>query len=367
MFTWLKKDWLILLTLFSLFSAIFYGYYLLAKETRLDIVYKNWDGPSYIIAAISLYRPEIAVEHNFIQSADIRPDWTFLPAHFPLFPVAIKLFSSLGYFQSMLYISVVFSFLSLIALYELLVATKVTKYPLLVSIPFILLSPRWFAVSHVGNSESMFMFFSIMMLIFLHKREHLKSAVFASLAVATRPWGVFYGLALLFVATTDLLRTKNLGKVVSTYYPYLLMPLTVLLVFVFYKLQTGNFLAFFEAIALTRNLQSIPFNSFRFPAPNIETFWQEVNAYDYILYLGGILMLFRKNLKVIGVLGLFYFIPLIFLSHSDISRYAIPLLPFVYLGYSEIIEKKEFTLATLLMSPAVILYAINFLDHNHGA
>ena len=63
-------------------------------------------------------------------------------------------------------------------------------------------------------------------------------------------------------------------------------------------------------------------------------------------------------------LNLFY--PLIFLAHSDISRYAVPLLPFAFIAFSEIIERREFNLAVLLMSPAVMLYAINFMDHNHG-
>lgn len=363
----IKHDWLILAIAFTLVCAIFYGYYLVTKHSKLDIVYKNWDGPSYVITAISLYNPEIAASNNFINSADIRPDWTFLPAHFPLFPLAIRLFSFIGYFQSMLLVSVLFSFLSLIALYELVSSLKLTKHPLLVTLPFIFLTPRYFAVSHVGNSESMFMFFTIMMLLYFGQKNHLSSAIFASLAVATRPWGVFYGVGFALLALWELFKSRDLSKVVREYSPYLLMPLTVLLVFIFYYFQTGNFFAFFEAIALTKNLQPIPFNSFTFPSRNIETFWQEINALDYVLFLSGIFLLFRKKLSSFAIIALTYFIPLVFLQHSDISRYAIPLIPFVFLGFSEILEKKEITLATFLMSPAIILYAINFLDHNHGA
>ena len=363
----IKRDWVILFLAFSAISAIFYGYYLVTKFTKLDIVYKNWDGPSYVITAMSMYNPEVAAANNFIDSSDIRPDWTFLPAHFPLFPALIRLFSFLGWFQSMLFVSVVFTFLSTIALYELLVVSKVTKHPLIVALPFILISPRWFAVSHVGNTESTFMFFLIMLLIFLYKKKHTSAAIFGTLAVATRPQGVFLGIGLLALAGLELYQTRNLRGVVKNYSPYLLLPLTVLGVFMFYKIQTGDFFAFFSAIALTKNLQWIPFHTFSFPAQNIETFWQEVNAYDYILYMGAVLYLFKKRLIPFAILGLVYFVPLIFLQHSDISRYAIPLLPFAFLAYSEILEKREFTLATFLMSPAVIMYAINFLDHNHGS
>ena len=145
-----------------------------------------------------------------------------------------------------------------------------------------------------------------------------------------------------------------------------MVPVAVLSVFSFYYFQTGNFWAFFDAISLTKNLQAIPFKTFNFPSANIETFWQEVNAYDYVLYLAACLMMFRKQYWRYGVLGLTYFIPLIFLAHSDISRYAVPLLPFAFIAFSEIIERREFNLAVLLMSPAVMLYAINFMDHNHG-
>lgn len=365
----MKKDWLYLIVAFILSCTIFFGYYFITKDSGLDIVYKNWDGPSYILAAISMYNPRIAFENNFINSGDIRQDWTWLPAHFPLYPILIKGVSLLGigYFQAMLLISVGFTLFSYLALYELLKFLKVSKYPLFLTLPFIFLSPRWFTVSHVGGTESMFLFFVIMFLLYVSKKKHGLAALFIGLAQLTRPQAAFFGIAMAIIALVDLVRTRDLKLTIKTYYPYLSLPLAIVAVFSFYKLQTGNFWAFFEAISLTKNLQSIPFKTFSFPSNNIETFWQEVNAYDYVLYLGASLLMFKKKLWQFGIIALTFFIPLIFLQHSDISRYAIPLLPFAFIAYSEIIEKKEFTWATLLMSPAVMLYAINFMDHNHGA
>ncbi|MFZ2199806.1 MAG: hypothetical protein WAV40_03385, partial [Microgenomates group bacterium] len=164
----------------------------------------------------------------------------------------------------------------------------------------------------------------------------------------------------------ELFQSRDLKKIILTYYPYLSIPVALLMVFSFYKLQTGNFFAFFDAIKLTKNLQSLPFQTFTYPSANVETFWQEINAYDYVIYLGACLLMFRKKFWRYGVLSLTYFVPLIFIHHSDISRYAIPLIPFAFVAYSEILEKKEFTWATILMSPAIMMYAINFMDHNHG-
>jgi hypothetical protein len=363
----MKKDWLYIIFAFCVTALIFFGYYFVTKESNLDLVYKNWDGPSYIIVAKSLYDPQVAYQNNFINSGDIRPDWSWLPAHFPLYPLAIRAFSFLGYFQAMLLVSVGFGLLCYLAFYNLVVTLKISKNPLLLTLPFLFLSPRWFIVSHTGSSESMFLFFIIVFLTYLAKKQHAKAAIFIALAQLTRPQAAFFGLGMAIVALIELVQTKNLKQIVLTYYPYLSIPLAVLGIFTFYKIQTGDFWAFFSAISLTKNLQSIPFRTFSFPASNIETFWQEVNAYDYVIFCGAALLMFKKKLWRYGVLATTYFIPLIFLQHSDISRYAIPMLPFAFIAYSEIIEKKEFTWATFLMSPAIMLYAINFMDHTHGA
>lgn len=362
----MKKDWLYIILAFIVSTSIFFGYYLMTKETGLNIVFKNWDGPSYVLAAMSLYDPSIAYENNFIHSTSITPTFSFLPSHFPLYPLAIRALSFIGYFKSMMVISVSFTLLSYLAFYELIKTIKITKYPLLMTLPLIFLSPRWFIASHVGGTESMFLFFVLLFLNFLYKKDHFRAALFISIAQLIRPQAAFFGLGLAIIALIELWKTRDLKRIVATYYPYLGIPLAVLLVFTFFYFQTGNFFAFFPAIAVFKNFQPIPFSTFTFPARSIETFWQEVNAYDYVIYLSACLLMFRKKFWQYGVISLSYFIPLIFLQHSDISRYAIPLLPFAFIAYSEIIEKKEFTWATLLMSPAILMYAINFMDHNHG-
>jgi len=267
----------------------------------------------------------------------------------------------------MLLISLGFTLAAYLALYELIRSLRVTKHPLLVTLPFIFLSPRWFTVSHVGNSESALVFFLILFLLYFQKKNHRTAAIFLALAQVTRPHAIFFALGVALVALIDLIRSRNLKSTFRTYLPYLLIPISILAVFTFYYFQTGNFWAFFEAISLTKNLQAIPFATFTFPSANIETFWQEINAVDYVLYLAAALTMFRKKFWQFGVIALTFFVPLIFLHHTDISRYAIPLLPFAFIAYSEMLEKREFTLATLLMSPAIYLYAINFMDHNHGA
>lgn len=362
----MKRDWIYIIIAFLISSCVFFAYYLLTKDTKLDIVYKNWDGPSYVLASLSLYDPAIASANNFIHSGDIHPDWTWLPAHFPLYPLLIRALSFLGYFQAMLLISLGATLATYLAFYELVKVLKITQHPLALTLPLIFLSPRWFVVSHTGSNESLFLFFLIMFARFLHLNSPWRAAFFLLLAQVTRPHAIFLLFGVGIIALVELYKSRNWKQVVRSYHPYLMVPLGILAVFSFYRVQTGNFWAFFDAIKLTHNLQGIPFATFSYPAPNIETFWQEVNAYDYLLYFAGCLLLFRQKLWRFGIVALAYFIPLIFLKHSDISRYAIPLLPFAFIAYRDLIEKREFTLATLCMSPAIMLYAINFMDHNHG-
>ena len=361
------KDWLKIFLVFCLTSAVFYGYYYFTKETRLDIVYKNWDGPSYVLAAMSMYRPAAAYQNNFIHSGDIHPDWTWLPAHFPLYPLLIRAFSFLGYFPAMLVISLVFTLGVYLAFFELVKALGITRHPLALTLPMVFLTPRWFIISHTGGSESIYLFFFILFLLFFSRREHGRAAVMAALAQLARPQGALIAVGVGIVALFELMQKRDLFRTIRTYWVYLLVPATLLGIFTFYYFQTGNFFAFFSATRLTSNLQNLPFRTFSYPLPNIETFWQEVNVYDYVLFFASCLIMFRKRLWRYGVISLTYFIPLVFLQHSDISRYAVPLIPILFIAFSELIEKKEFGLAILLMSPAFYLYAFNFMDFNHGS
>lgn len=362
----MKRDLFILSILFVFFTAFLYAYQYFFGGGRMATVYKNWDGPSYVIAAHSLYDPLLASEFNIINSPDIRPDWTFLPAHFPLYPLAIRLFSAVGYFQAMLALSLGFAWLATLALYYLLHTHRLTSNPLLLTIPFLLIAPRWFVTSHVGGSEPMFMFFFIMFLNYFLSKRHLPAAIFASLAELTRPQGALIGLAVLVVALIELYRERQLKRFLA-YLPYLLIPLALALVFAFYRLQTGSFWAFFSAISIFNHSSLVPFTTFTYPATNIETFWQEVNAIDYVIYFAAVLTLLRSRFWRLGIIGLIFFLPLPFLQHSDISRYALPLLPLAFIAFRGLLGSREFVTATLVMSPAVIRYAVNFMAFNHGA
>lgn len=360
----MKKDLLIIALLFTCISAIFF---LFAKTTRggMDSIFKSWDGPSYVIAAQSLYIPSEAVKFNSIQSPEIRADFTFLPAHFPLYPLLIRSFSFIGYYQAMLLISLPFSLAFIFAFYFLSRQLHLAN-PLLLTLPMILLPPRWFIVSHTGSSEPLFFFLVITSLLFYFRRSPWASAAMAALAMLTRPQGALLGLAYLFIASIDLYHSKDLRLIFHRYGPYLLIPLSLLGVFWFYLWQTGDFWAFFSAISIFHHFKFTLFPTFNYGAPNIETFWQEGSVLYYFLYLSAIIKLFFEKRWQLGVLGIIFYLPLLFLQHEDISRYALPLMPLAFIAFAKVVSTRSFNLAAFLSAPAIFFYATNFVLYNRA-
>ena len=361
------KAWTIIATVYLGLTFIFYGYYYFVKPTKLEDVYKSWDGPSYTLTALSLYDPQIAHDNNYILSVNIKPAWNWLPAHFPLYPWLIRAFSGIGYFQAMLLLSQFFSLSTFIAFYELVRRLKFSKSPLPLTLLMMLLPPRWFIVSHIGATEQVFLFFMLLMLLFWHQKKHLSAAIFGSLAQLARPQGILLFAVVGLFALYELVSHKSkLIPLLRSYLPYLLIPATLFGIFTYFYFQTGDFWAFFPAIKLFQHSQLLPFRVFSYPAPNVETFWQEINAVNYVVYLASIFVLFRRRYIQLGLLGLIFFLPLIFLRHSDISRYAIPLMPLAFIAFEDLLSRKEFVVAALLMSPAVMAYAVNFMTFNRA-
>lgn len=360
----MKKDLAIITVVFAVVSLTFYFF---AKYTRAgtDSLYRAWDGPSYVIAAQSLYVPELAVSYNSIQSPEIRADFTFLPAHFPLYPWLIRMLSFLGYYQAMLLLSLGFSWLFLLVFYSFAKLLSVPR-PLLLTLPLILLTPRWFIISHTGSSEPLFLFALTLSLYYFYKNQTWSSAIMAAVAQLTRPQGSLLGLAYLVIALVELWRSHSLQAVVKRYYPYLLVPFTLFLVFMYYRHQTGNFWAFFSAISIFHHFQFRLLPSFDMGSPNIETFWLEANVYVFFLALYSILKkLFSRHWQL-GIVGLVFYLPLLFLSHTDISRYSLPLLPIMFLSFAPIISTPIFNLATYLTLPAIFRYATTFILYNRA-
>ena len=360
----MKRD---ILRLTGLYLALALAFWVYVRGSRAGVasLYRAWDGPSYVIAAQSLYVPARAVTFNSIQSPEIRADFTFLPAHLPGYPLLIRAFSFLGYYQAMLALSLLGGYAALCMLYLYVRRLGVAR-PLLAVLPALLLPPRWFILSHTGSSEPWFIALILASLYAYENRWFARSALMGSLAMLLRAQGALLGLTYLVLMGIELVETRRLTETVRRYSWYLAIPATLLGIFLFYQHQTGDFWAFFHAMALYRHLVPRLFPSFTSGVANVETFWLEANALYYVIYLAAILRLFALKRRALASFGLIYYLPLIFLQHTDVSRYAIPLMPLVFLAFAELLAIPAWTWASFLASPAIFAYAANFILNNRA-
>jgi hypothetical protein len=360
----MRKD-LGIITILYLVIAIAFWFYAKTSRAGLASIYRAWDGPSYVIAAKSLYVPSRAVSYNSIQSPEIRADFTFLPAHFPGYPLLIRTFSFLGYYQAMIILALAGGYVTICLLYMYLRHLSVA-HPLAVVLPALLLPPRWFILSHTGSSEPWFIAFVLASLYAYERGWFARSALMGAVALLFRAQGTLLGCAYFVLMGIELVETRDLRQILKKYSWYLLIPATLLAIFWFYQRQTGDFWAFFRAMALYHHLIPRLFPSFTSGVPSVETFWLEASVFDYVIYLAAIFRLFSLRRRPLATFGLVYYLPLIFLQHTDMSRYAVPLMPLVFIAFAEILAAPAWTWASLLTSPAIFAYATNFILNNRA-
>lgn len=360
----LKRDWVIIGVVFFLATFILYGYFWFFHKWKLQLVYQNWDGPSYLIIAKSFYNRELTEKVNFIHFR--RPE--YFAAHLPLYPVFIRLFSFIGYFRAMLGVSQLFALLSLILLYEYLKNFKIVNKPLLTVLPLIFLTPRWFILYHVGSSEPVFIFFLILCFYFIKKKRFFNASLAGSLATATRVQGLQFFAGILLFFFYDAIKKRNFKDFFKNALPFFLMPLTFLGILYYQKLQLGDFYAFFKAHAEFSHYKFPLFSIFSYSNFNlvISTMWLEGHVLTYLFYSVGTFFLLEKKLYDLFIPVFFYFLSLLFLYHIDLSRMAIPILPFVIIGFEKIFERRSFWLGLLIVLPAFFAHAYNFMSWNIG-
>jgi len=353
----MKKDYFIISLVFFLATLVFYGYFWFFVPGKLQFLYQNWDGPNYIHIAQTFYNPQLLGQMNIFGH-----DPTYYANHFPLYPIFIRLFSFIGYYRSMLFVSLLFSLLFLLAFYKLISELKISPNPLWIVLPLIFFPSRWFIVSHVGSSEPVFLFFLTLFLLYFQRQKYWSAAVFAALAQLARPQGILICLGLLGLFIFEIFQKKiDVKNLISKYFPFILVPLALALVFFVYLIQYGDFFAFFRSISSYHHLQMPPFNVFSFlhltTSLNI---WKEIYIYFYLIYFLAIYSLFQKKLYLFAFISLAYFLPLPFLVHTDISRYSLPLLPLAYIAFSKLIESIPFRYGILFILPAIFAQSLNF-------
>ncbi|RLC34512.1 hypothetical protein DRH14_02780, partial [Candidatus Shapirobacteria bacterium] len=141
---------------------------------------------------------------------------------------------------------------------------------------------------------------------------------------------------------------------------YLLSPITVLIIFLLYYYQTGDFWAYFHS-GDNIHLNPFPFMVFFSHRSWIHSIWLEDIIYIYFIASLAVSRLFKKyKISVISVYPAIFLLSTFFVAHRDISRYLSPAYPFFVLAFAKPINQLSFKKVFLIILPAIFLYALNF-------
>jgi hypothetical protein len=348
----------------------FDNFYNLNFSEGFNTIYRNFDGLEYVIIAKTFYNPEA------LKLIPQSLPHEYYAAHFPGYSLAMLVFAPLlGFLKAMLLVSLLFTIASAMAFYFLVKHFNLTEHPLILSLIFLILPARWLIVHSVGSSEPMFIFFILTSIYFFMKYElHKKwkyiylAGIMGVFAQLTRPPGILLIAAFGMYLVYKLIKHRgnyffNFWKSVFDYHPLILVPLSLLGIFYWFQISLGDFFAYFHS-GDNIHLVFPPFQVF-----NREQFWVgEIWLEDiiYILILGylGVVYLFKKKLLPMAFFALIYLLATSFVAHRDISRYALPIYPFLIIAFEKVLTSKEFRIVLVIVGMAIYLYAQNFLIHN---
>jgi len=336
-------------------------------QSGMQSIVANYDGPLYLVVAKTFYDPS-SISENFEFSLPTE----YYAAHFPAFPTLIKLFAPLfGFPYSMLLVTVAASALAIYFFGRFIRQYVEGKNAVFLTILFGLFPARWLIVRSVGSAEPLFMAAVIASVFYFQNKKYLLAGVWGALAQLTKSPGIllfvayaftFFGPQLKNLATLKFsvwLRNVNAAK----FLPLLLIPLSLLGIFILYQLRLGDFFAYFHS-GDNIHLFFPPFQVFNYSAPWVGTFWLEEIIFVYLIGALGIATLAKKGKDVLYWFCLIFFISTLFVSHRDVIRYSLPLVPFMIAAFGDSLSKKEFKIAFVVIIIPIFLYSLAFISQN---
>lgn len=327
-------------------------------------IYRNFDGLEYVIISKTFYDPQALaaipqpLPHNYFAS------------HFPGYSILIALFAPfLGYLKSMLFISVMSTILAVWAFYFLVKNFKLSSHPLFLSSLFLILPARWLIVHSVGASEPTFILFIILAVYFFMRFEisnkfphSFLAGFFGAAAQLTRPPGILLGIALGIYILWQAYKKKSAAYLFK-FYPLFLIPITLLGIFFWYSLTYQDFFAYFHS-GDNIHLTFPPFQIFNKDQFWVGDIWLEDIVYIFILgFLGGVI-LWKKKLYPLSFFVLTYLVASALVVHRDISRYLLPVTPFILIAFEKVLTSREFKIILPIIALAIYLYSQNFIIEN---
>lgn len=351
----LEKN-LVILWLITIISTLLVWFPFSIEPQGMLKVFANYDGPHYLIIAKTWYQKEL-IRKLFSFPLPLE----YYPAHFPGYPAIIKFFNLFLSGPWAMLIATLFSaLLAVSAFWIFLKKYRLSSSPFWLAIVFLFFPARFLVVRSIGSPEPLFIFAILTSFYFFRLKKWWLAGIFGALAQITKSPGILLFFAYIVFLALESIKTK---KIPWKSYPLLLIPLSALMVFIFYWLKTGDFFAYFHS-GDNFHLFFPPFQSFNTGKSWIGDFWLEDMIYIYLFGALTVVQLIKlKQFDLASFAGIFYLATL-FIAHRDLSRYSLPLAPFSLIAFGSFLEKKEFKIVFLFIIIPIYLYAINFISHN---
>ena len=354
------------------------------QNISFQTVLSHWDGPLYIIPAKTGYDPEDYI----LSKSPLGLSPKYFAAHLPGYPTTIAVFSKIiGYPKTTILSTLFFTVILYSFFYFFLQKLnffKSDKSPvnikaITLTAVFLFFTPRLFVVRSVGSPEPMFMLFILSSIYFFVKKKYLVSSILGSAAIITKTPAILLFLAYsLFFVDSYRMNKKFEIKWLSV----LLIPISLIAVFIFYFLQYGDFFAYFNS-GDNLHLSWPPFQAFNATKNWVGTAWLEDIVFIYFLFGYAALELLHRlrsslshTIKSIfsphqdrffaisATFAIPFFFAIISIVHRDVSRYALPLLPFALITFEKFFTSRKFLILLLVLIPAIYMYSWNLMLEN---
>lgn len=364
-----KLGKLLLIVVFSLVPTIliWLPFYIRLKtfwsiplpQSGMATIVANYDGPLYLVAAKTLYdKGLIAANYQFPLPTE------YYAAHFPLFPLLIKLVGIVtNYPYAMLIVTLASSVLAIFFFEKLISQYMNRNDALFLTFLFSIFPARWLIVRSVGSADPLFVAGIIASIYFFKNKKFWLAGLWGAIATFTKSPGILLFAAYGIYYIIESIKNKKINFNWKKTYPLLLIPLSLILVFVFYKFTLGDFFAYFHS-GDNIHLRFPPFQIFNYSATWVGTFWLEEVIFIYAIGAIGIYRLIqKKELELAVFTGIFYLM-ILFVAHRDILRYFLPAIPFLFVAYSDFLIKKEVKIALGIIIIPIYLYSLAFISQN---
>jgi Gpi18-like mannosyltransferase len=245
------------------------------------------------------------------------------------------------------------------------------KEVLFLTFLFSIFPARWLVVRSIGSADPLFIASIIASLYYFKNKKYWLAGMWGAVAQITKSPGILLFISYLIFLLVPVFKNKLIAPAKKWFdsinlkktYPLLLIPLSLVVVFGFYKIVQGDFWAYFHS-GDNIHLAFPPFQIFNYSAPWVGTFWLEEIIFVYLLGAIGVYKLFQKKDYELGIFGAIFFIMTLFIAHRDLMRYSLPLVPFLLVAYSDTLIKKEFKIAMCVIIIPIYLYSLAFISQN---